>query len=127
MHNLTVYLEQRPEFFQRALMGNLAYTLGQRRSHLAWKIAIPSSAGTDLITTLASSKLEPIRSLREPKIGFVFTGQGAQWHGMGRELMNSYPVFSFTMKAADQILAELGADFSLIGKSVLPPVVDIVC
>lgn len=38
MKNLGIYLEQRPEIFQNALMGNLAYTLGQRRvsSHLAF-------------------------------------------------------------------------------------------
>jgi acyl transferase domain-containing protein len=31
MKNLGIYLEQRPEIFQNALMGNLAYTLGERR------------------------------------------------------------------------------------------------
>ena len=40
MKNLGVYLEQRPEMFQRDLMSNVAYTLGQRRSLLPWRVAI---------------------------------------------------------------------------------------
>lgn len=44
----------------------------------------------------------------------MYTGQGAQWHAMGRELMQAYPVFSKTMEDADRCLRDLGAEFSLI-------------
>lgn len=56
----------------------------------------------------------PLRAVNEPRIGFIFTGQGAQWHAMGKELMDAYPVFSSTMKRIDECLADLGATFSLI-------------
>ena len=114
MHALTVYLEQNPEVFQNSLFGNLAYTLGQRQSILSWKVAIPAHGSSDLIDGLASSATTLSRSTKEPRIGFVFTGQGAQWAGMGRELIESYPVFASTMEKIDECLAELGADFSLI-------------
>ncbi|KAK2623593.1 hypothetical protein QTJ16_007147 [Diplocarpon rosae] len=114
MHDLTVYLEQRPEVFQNSLLPNLAYTLGQRRSHLAHKVAIPARGSAELIPALASNDIPSSRSVAEPKIGFVFTGQGAQWHAMGRELFDAYPVFAATMERIDQYLTELGADFSLL-------------
>lgn len=114
MENITYYLEQRPAIFENSLMGNLAYTLGERRSHLPWKVAVATSASHELIPILASQSIVPIRSAAEPKIGFIFTGQGAQWHAMGKELMDVYPVFASTMKEIDGYLAEFGADFSLI-------------
>jgi acyl transferase domain-containing protein len=33
----------------------------------------------------------------------VFTGQGAQWHAMGRELVKTYPVFALTIEVADGV------------------------
>ncbi len=116
MNDLTVYLEQRPEVFQNSLLPNLAYTLGQRRSHLTYKIAIPARASSELIPLLAGSEIVPSRSPKEPRIGFVFTGQGAQWHAMGKELLDAYPVFAASMERFDMTLGDLGADFSIIGK-----------
>lgn len=114
MTSLTVYLEQRPEVFQNSLMGNLAYSLGERRSHLSYRVAVPASKTAALIPTLAGASIVPSRAVKEPRIGFIFTGQGAQWHAMGKELMDAYPVFSSTMKEADKSLAKFGANFSLI-------------
>jgi len=114
MHDLTIYLEQRPEVFQNSLLPNLAYTLGQRRSHLAYKVAIPARNSAELIPALAGNDITPSRSTKEPKIGFIFTGQGAQWHAMGRELLDAYPVFAATMEKIDRHLVDLGADFSLL-------------
>ena len=116
MHSLTVYLEQRPEVFQNSLLPNLVYTLGQRRSHLPWKGAIPARTTNELIPTLAARSVAPVRSVKDPKLGFVFTGQGAQWNAMGRELLSTYPVFESTMKEFDQCLASMGGEFSIIGK-----------
>lgn len=116
MHSLTIYLEQRPEVFQNSLLPNLVYTLGQRRSHLPWKVAIPARATAELIPALAARSVAPVRSVKEPKLGFVFTGQGAQWNAMGRELLSTYPVFENTMKEFDQYLVSMGAEFSIIGK-----------
>jgi acyl transferase domain-containing protein len=116
MHALTIWLEQNPEVFQNSLMANLAYTLGQRRSVLSWKVAVPTGNSKYLISTLAGSTVVPSRSSKEPKIGFVFTGQGAQWHAMGRELLEAYPIFATTMKRIDECLTHLGAEFSLTGE-----------
>ncbi|KAL9087951.1 MAG: hypothetical protein Q9159_003393 [Coniocarpon cinnabarinum] len=111
--DLGVYLEQRPEAFEKLLAGNLAYTLGQRRSHLAWKYAVAATSSDELGVRLAGTKFNPQRAVQEPKIGFVCTGQGAQWAGMGRELAGAYPEFDKAMAAADKHLQGMGAPFSL--------------
>ncbi|KAJ6109226.1 hypothetical protein N7486_001460 [Penicillium sp. IBT 16267x] len=107
------YLHRHPPIFTDSLMDNMAYTLGQRRTHFNWRIAVSASMHTELIDSLASIK-EPIRSTGEPTVGFVFTGQGAQWHGMGKELLERYPVFQKTMRDFDACLKTLGATFSII-------------
>ena len=112
MNDLTLYLEQRPEVFQNSLLPNLAYTLGQRRSVLSYKMAIPARASAELIPALSSSDTVLSRATKEPRIGFVFTGQGAQWHAMGKELLDAYPVFASTLEIIDRCLAEIGASFS---------------
>lgn len=114
MKTLEVFLEQRPEAFELALMPNLAYTLGQKRSVLTWKVAVPAVSSKDLLEKLSAKSLTPIRSTTRPTLGFVFTGQGAQWHAMGRELMTSYPIFANSMEEANECLQHLGATFSLI-------------
>lgn len=122
MKNIGIYLEQRPEIFQNDLMSNIAYTLGQRRSLMQWRVAISTTNSFDLIQALNSGKVTPIREVEQPRIGFVFTGQGAQWNAMGRELYEHYPVFKSTMDSCDSYLASLGAPFSLVCKfcNVLP-------
>ncbi|KAK7959033.1 lovastatin nonaketide synthase [Apiospora aurea] len=42
-----------------------------------------------------------------PRIGFVFTGQGAQWHAMGRQLLEESALFRQTVERCDAILSKL--------------------
>ncbi|TLS26126.1 hypothetical protein PpBr36_04235 [Pyricularia pennisetigena] len=114
MANITFYIERRPIAFQSAVLPNMAYTLGQRRSLLPYKHAVVGSDSTALTSGFTSCPANPIRSTRTPRIGFVFTGQGAQWHAMGRELMAAYPVFRASLEAFDACLSRLGASFSLV-------------
>lgn len=97
---------------------DLAYTLGQRRSVFPWTVATSARNIPDLIDALGDSHLKPICSSEAPRIGFVFTGQGAQWYAMGRELSEAYPVFEQSLREGDQYLRELGAPWSLIGLSL---------
>jgi acyl transferase domain-containing protein/NADPH:quinone reductase-like Zn-dependent oxidoreductase/SAM-dependent methyltransferase/acyl carrier protein len=52
------------------------------------------------------------RAAEPPPILFAFCGQGAQWAGMGRGLLDHEPVFRDTIRACDRLLAE-HADWSL--------------
>lgn len=116
MQKIGIYLEQRPEIFQNDLMSNVAYTLGQRRSLLQWRVAISAPTSFELIQALIDGKLAPARETEAPRIGFIFTGQGAQWHAMGRELYEQYPVFATTIDACNRCLASFSAPFSLTGE-----------
>jgi acyl transferase domain-containing protein/NADPH:quinone reductase-like Zn-dependent oxidoreductase len=41
------------------------------------------------------------------KLGFVFTGQGAQWYAMGRQLIETEPLFRQRLEKCDEILRRL--------------------
>lgn len=92
---------------------DLAYTLGQRRSLFSWIAATSAGNLPELIKAFDDAK--PRYNAGVPRVGFVFNGQGAQWHAMGRELLGSYPVFEESICEADICLQDLGASFSLHG------------
>jgi len=96
-------------------LDSLSYTLGQRRSVFPWVAAQPAQSIAGLIKTL-ETKMKPIKSSERPKIGFVFTGQGAQWHAMGRELIEAYPIYKLCILEAEIHLREFGSTWSLIGE-----------
>ena len=112
---LGVYIEQHPEVFQKRLLTDMAYTLCERRTHFPWRIALAASTCSELAGLLNGMQAAPKRaSGKEPKIAFVYTGQGAQWPEMGKELLDSHPVFYDAIKAASDFLANIGAEFSLL-------------
>lgn len=115
--NLTSYLSKRRGITSESLLPDLAFTLGQRRSLLPWRIALATSTTEGLIAQLESSEKVPMRASKVPNLGYVFTGQGASWQGMGQELFQKYSVFSSAIITADQYLASLGASWSLVSKS----------
>lgn len=69
----------------------------------------------ELLDVLTPQQLEPRRALNCPRIGFIFTGQGAQWYAMGIELVGRYEVFRNTLYSADSHFKSLGASWSLLG------------
>ncbi|KAI9662566.1 MAG: Type I Iterative PKS [Bathelium mastoideum] len=96
---------------EQTYLDDLSYTLSLRRSVFPWKFSAIADNLSALIEAL-ESKPSPIRVAAEPKLGLVFTGQGAQWYAMGRELL-PYPVFEQSLAAADKFLRGLGCSWSL--------------
>lgn len=94
---------------------DLAFTLADRKSRFPWTVAVRASNLAELADKLADPDRRSVRSTKVPRLGFVFNGQGAQWHAMGRELIEEYPVFRKTLLAADKILKGYGAKWSLHG------------
>ncbi|RYO93374.1 hypothetical protein DL762_001073 [Monosporascus cannonballus] len=80
---------------QSVSMEDLAYTLGSRRSHLSERgfvIARGPSIRDDVTLTRLRTPSEDSRGSPQD-FAFIFTGQGAQWPEMGKELFAEFPVF----------------------------------
>jgi acyl transferase domain-containing protein len=104
----------RPEEQQRYLQ-NLSYTLSTRRSALPWKSFVVVDSIEQLqAEELANLATKPQRSSSEPLVSFVFTGQGAQWFAMGREL-SLYPVYRESLERSETFIRGFGCEWSLIG------------
>ena len=112
---LGIWIEQHAELYQTTMPRNLAYTLCQRRSHLPWRVAVVAGMCGDVNTALNSHEATAGRASTEtPRVAFVYTGQGAQWYAMGRELLQTHPVFYDAIVRADAALKAIGADFSIL-------------
>lgn len=97
-----------------AYLDKMSFTLSERRSRFDWKAYVSASSIGELKDVLTKSKFAPVRSTAEPRIGFIFTGQGAQWARMGIELLQ-YPVFKASVSDADIYLKEvLGSEWSVL-------------
>ena len=97
------------------LLQDLAYTLLERRSHLRYR----NFAVIDEDTTLSEKRhfSPPIRAKGQPRTAFIFTGQGAQWAGMGRDLLQ-FPVCRDAILEANAYLKAIGIRLDVIGKGV---------
>lgn len=114
MLDLAQYLRTKlnePESF----LADLAFTLGNRRSVLEWRLAVSASSVQELLAALENNDVHLNRASKTPGLAFVFTGQGAQWPTMGQQLW-VHPVFASTLREADSCLRSLGAGWSLIGE-----------
>ncbi|KAK8119367.1 polyketide synthase 2 [Apiospora kogelbergensis] len=84
-------------------LSDLAYTLSERRSRL-WHRAFVTTSDMELNEkdfTFAK------RDQKEPRIGFVFTGQGAQWPQMGKTLIEHFPIARTILQELDATLQSM--------------------
>ncbi|KAI0509380.1 polyketide synthase PksD [Xylaria bambusicola] len=109
--------QQYEEFYNSQLRGSascisqLAYTLAERRSRMAWRsYAIVST--DDSSGSLSLHTLRGVRSSRNTGLAFIFTGQGAQYAKMGIDLC-CYPTFRAKLEEASDVFQVLGAEWSL--------------
>ncbi|OKP09596.1 Lovastatin diketide synthase LovF [Penicillium subrubescens] len=93
--NSKEFLETNPD-----ATADLAYTLGARREHLPFRKFLITG---DRITEGPTG----VKPSCEQTINFVFTGQGAQWVGMGRELLRAYPSVREDIRQLDSTLQRL--------------------
>ena len=96
-------------------LADLAYTLSTRRSVLDWRLSLVAKDSEDLKIALSSEALlKGLRKSKRTKTVFLFTGQGAQWHAMGFELMKTSWKFRSALENCQVILQSLGAPWNLI-------------
>ena len=109
-------LTVRPAEDESAFWDSLAHTLGTRRSIFPYTITVPARTASDLASAL-DKPYTPSRAAEGPvRLGWVFTGQGAQWHAMGRELIAGYPTFRSAILECDRHMRDMGCKWSLMGE-----------
>ncbi|KAJ5103216.1 hypothetical protein N7532_003745 [Penicillium argentinense] len=106
------FLLEYEDTVNETLLDDLVFTLSEGRSRFMWKTAVIGSSIHEMVRSL-SAGTKPHNSLRRPTLAFIFTGQGAQWAGMGKELLEAYPVFCDSISRIDSFLVEAGASFTV--------------
>lgn len=105
-----------PEASSPEYLANLAHTLAKARCGLSWRASCIASSMPELRHQLteSSGRLEETATRvanSQPRIGFMFTGQGAQWAGMGVELLQAYPVFRDSFARSAALLSSMGCSW----------------
>lgn len=102
-------------------LGDLAFTLLVRRSHLEWRFAFVAGDCLDILkaTDEKTTRKKLQRTSSDVPVAYIFTGQGAQWHAMGRELMTNNSTFKESLEKSESVLWELEASWNLTDELLL--------
>ncbi|MET8805784.1 SDR family NAD(P)-dependent oxidoreductase [Streptomyces sp. NPDC004546] len=91
----------------------VAATLAHHRTHFEHRAVVQAAGRDELLTALRAlaegrpdpgPTAGPRRTLPAGKVAFVFPGQGAQWAGMARDLLERDPVFADELDRCDAAL-----------------------
>ncbi|MCC5610267.1 acyltransferase domain-containing protein [Nostoc sp. CHAB 5834] len=94
-------------------LADICFTASMGRSHFDHRLAVTAESGEQLQQQLSDfvARQEPsglvtrqVINRKQPKIAFLFTGQGSQYVEMGRELYETQPTFRQTLQQCDEIL-----------------------
>ncbi|KAK1977246.1 PKS-NRPS hybrid [Colletotrichum cereale] len=117
IRQLTTYIYNNPN----VSLNDIAWTLWERRSRLGFRKSFHATSRMDLLASLEKVVADstgaqpslgtPASALVSPTEGFgvlgIFTGQGAQWPGMGKDLLTHSPVFRAAIEECDDSLSKL--------------------
>lgn len=95
-------------------LSDLAYTLNVRRSLLPLRLSVVASTPDELVAALEPKTLRITKLPHSVSVVFVFTGQGAQWHAMGRELLSLNSAFKDSILRSDELIRSFGSQWSLV-------------
>jgi acyl transferase domain-containing protein/NADPH:quinone reductase-like Zn-dependent oxidoreductase/SAM-dependent methyltransferase/acyl carrier protein/short-subunit dehydrogenase len=96
------------------ILPDLAYTLGARRNHHPYRLTFVAQSIGEVIQEFngysAGQQSSSVRMAftprrtAPPRIAFVMSGQGPQWWGMGRELMQHEHVFRQAIEQCEAMM-----------------------
>lgn len=104
--SLNLNIEALSKVVTNYTLADVAYTLSEKRSKFTqrtYRIVDTDNVRESLLTD--GDKVF-VSTSQKTRLGFIFTGQGAQWHAMGESLFQ-YAVFKNTIQYLDQALAQL--------------------
>jgi natural product biosynthesis luciferase-like monooxygenase protein len=109
-------LAQRYEIFltsnTEASLADICFTANAGRSHFEHRLAVVAKSPMQMREGLRAftagehpEQRGQATARKSPKIAFLFTGQGSQYLGMGRQLYDAEPQFRKTLDYCDSILS----------------------
>ena len=112
------YQEFRATDLSKYNIDDLAYTLASRRTHLPYRghSVVRQNDLSNMPASITSTrKAVALTNGQAHPLTFIFTGQGAQWAGMARELFDEFATFRDAMRRMDGILQKLpgGPDWTM--------------
>ena len=91
-------------------LADMAWTAGVGRSHFRYRWGLVFQDRDSLEAQLEAVRQGAVTSPVEGRVVFLYTGQGSQWAGMGRELYETEPVFRAVLERCEEVFrAERGA------------------
>ncbi|EFQ93721.1 hypothetical protein PTT_08797 [Pyrenophora teres f. teres 0-1] len=97
-------------------LADVAWTLRAKRAAYNVRFSCGATSSTELIHKVEAAATSPrsfLTSLSaspcEPRILAIFTGQGAQWKSMGRQLFLTSRVFKDSILRSEMVVGELGS------------------
>jgi acyl transferase domain-containing protein/acyl-CoA synthetase (AMP-forming)/AMP-acid ligase II/acyl carrier protein len=95
------FLSSHPEMS----LADICFTANTGRVHFEQRVAVVAESNQQMRTRLLDLKAATSKS-KIQNIAFLFTGQGAQYVGMGRLLYETQPTFRKTLERCDDILRD---------------------
>ncbi len=87
---------------------DICWSASLRRRQHQYRLVVVGHTHDELVTKLAALDQDqtawPASHDHSRKVVFVFPGQGSQWIGMGRQLLEREPVFRVALEQCDQII-----------------------
>lgn len=96
-------------------LGDLTFTLASHWSVFEWRSTFVAAHHQEMNSALVRGQ-HMFKASPALQVGFLFSGQRAQWYGMGRELMFTLSSFSDSVSTSAAILRDLGATWDLVTK-----------
>ena len=103
-------------------LDDICFTATMRRTQaFGTRLALPVTSRASLADELRkystgerNTLLKAGSQLKQAKVAFMFTGQGSQYAGMGKELYESQPVFKECMDRCNDALKDLEGGKALL-------------
>src|SRR5262249_31321205 len=94
-------------------VADVCFTANTGRSHFQHRLALVAESATQVQEALAACRTGQethsvitgqVQRSEQPKVAFLFTGQGSQYVDMGRHLYETQPTFRRTLEHCDALL-----------------------
>ena len=116
--NLLEYLEKNSAagVSEDHLLDSIAFTLASRSLFSEYRAAAIAADVSELkkqLQEISENSLTRLNLRGTPTVAFVFSGQGAQYYNMGRELFGVWPTFTDSLDRAGKVLERLGCSWDV--------------